>query len=149
MRFRALNTQILNAIATLMFPVSVGLALVADTFVVVLLGERWQPAAVFLPWLSYYALCTGIIHRLTFNILILIGHERQSAWFNGLRAVALVPFLLLGAYSAPSIQFRADLSGLARHGRDLPLSRHRQPTTGVFPCPLPMPWIEIDEQPLL
>src|SRR5207302_1303391 len=78
------------------FPVSVGLVLVADVFVLTVLGERWRPAIVPLRLLGLYGGFRSIINLLP-QMLIATGHAKLNMKLNVLTAVALPAVLYLGA----------------------------------------------------
>ena len=85
-----------EGLALVTFPVSVGLALVADVFVLTVLGERWRPAIVPLRLLGLYGGFRSIINLLP-QMLIATGHAKLNMKLNVLTAVALPAALYLGA----------------------------------------------------
>ena len=85
-----------EGLALVTFPVSVGLALVADVFVLTVLGERWRPAIVPLRLLGLYGGFRSIINLLP-QMLIATGHAKLNMKLNVLTAIALPVVLYLGA----------------------------------------------------
>lgn len=90
-QFRRYYLAIVSGLAFLTFPAAVGVALTADLFVPVLLGEKWRAAIVPLRLLAAYA---GIrsVDTVTPQVLIFGGHSRESMWFN-IRAACFLPIL--------------------------------------------------------
>jgi len=78
-----------NCIAIIAFPAALGLALVADDFVLVALGRGWEAAIGPLRLLGLYASFRSILPFLT-QILNSIG-ESRFAMFNGLVAAFVMP----------------------------------------------------------
>src|SRR2546427_307190 len=74
----------------------VGRVLVADVFVLTVLGERWRPAIVPLRLLGLYGGFRSIINLLP-QMLIATGHAKLNMKLNVLTAAALPAMLYLGA----------------------------------------------------
>lgn len=68
-----------QALSLLLFPVAVGLALVAGDMVPVVLGERWRPAIVPLQLLSLSAVVRALVPLLN-QVLVSTGNSRRSMW---------------------------------------------------------------------
>jgi len=79
----------------LTFPIPIGLALVADDVVRVLLGERWLPVVALLQILA----CAGIFRASVAGsqlMLIAMGQPRLAAAVAVLRAVVVIPLVVMG-----------------------------------------------------
>jgi O-antigen/teichoic acid export membrane protein len=79
----------------LTFPIPIGLALVAPDVVRVLLGERWLPVVALLQILA----CAGIFRASVAGaqlMLIAMGKPRPAAIVAVLRAVVLIPLVVVG-----------------------------------------------------
>jgi PST family polysaccharide transporter len=86
---------ITESVAAIAFPLSVGLALVADQFVDVILGEQWQPAIVPLQLLALASVSRSLDPLLA-QILIVTGHARENARSMAIAVVILpVGFVLV------------------------------------------------------
>jgi PST family polysaccharide transporter len=86
---------ITESVAAIAFPVSVGLALVADQFVDVILGEQWQPAIVPLQLLALASVSRSLDPLLA-QILVVTGHARENARSMAVAVVILpVAFVLV------------------------------------------------------
>ena len=86
-----------EGLALVTFPAAVGIALIADEFVVVVLGEHWRPAIVPLQLLALSAALRSVSPLLP-PVIVATGHTRRNLQFNVLAAVIL-PFLFyLGTY---------------------------------------------------
>jgi len=87
---------ITESVAAITFPLSVGLALVADQFVDVILGEQWQPAIVPLQLLALTSVSRSLDPLLA-QILIVTGHAKENARSMTFAVVTLpVAFVLVG-----------------------------------------------------
>lgn len=82
-----------EGISLLAFPAAVGLSIVADSFVIALLGPRWEPAILPLRILALYTTIRSISPILT-PVLNAIGDTRFVA-FNNLFALVLMPTAFL------------------------------------------------------
>ena len=92
-RYLGLLTE---GLALVTFPASVGLALVADEFVLVVLGEAWRPAILPLRLLALYGGIRSIV-TLSPQILVATGHEKRSMYFSVLAAIVLPSLFLIGS----------------------------------------------------
>lgn len=89
-------TTLTEALAIVTFPASIGLALVAREFVLVVLGEQWRAAIVPLALLVFYSGFRSIT-LLFAQIQIAMGETRRNMQFN-LTAMVVLPVLFaLGA----------------------------------------------------
>jgi len=89
----------IQLLLTIAAPLSIGLALVADDFVLVLLGDQWVEAGGLVSWLAIYALATGSAQAMTGHILIAIGKERLASLLYWIRLLLLAPFMIFfGVY---------------------------------------------------
>jgi PST family polysaccharide transporter len=78
-----------EAIAVVLFPLLIGMALVAPDFVPIVLGEQWDSMILPLQLLSTYACFRSILPLLS-QILIVTGRERFAA-HNMMLAAAVMP----------------------------------------------------------
>jgi lipopolysaccharide exporter len=84
-------TRSIGAVATLAFPIGIGLAVTATQLVPVFLGSGWEEAVPVLQLLSIASTITAI-RGVMGNTLAVIGHIRSSAivmWIRGLLLVAI------------------------------------------------------------
>ena len=86
-------TKLSEGIALLTFPTTVGLALVAEDFVHLVLGERWLGAITPLQVLAVYAGIRSLAPLLN-QILVVVGEERFAMW-NTLAAAVVMPVTFL------------------------------------------------------
>ena len=77
---------ITNGLSLLTFPASLGLALVADQFVLVVLGAKWAPAIMPLRLLAIYAALRSITTVFP-NMLFAMRHSRFVMWMSVASAV--------------------------------------------------------------
>jgi O-antigen/teichoic acid export membrane protein len=101
-RFAAAARNTLGAVVTVIAPVSVMLAMVADDFVRVLLGPQWSDAA---PLVAIFAVAGtfGAIRIVTTNVMTSMGMVRISACYAWLHA-ALFIGLLLPVFTAAGLK---------------------------------------------
>ncbi len=85
-----------EGLALLTFPASVGLALVADLFVVTVLGEQWRSAVAPLQLLGVFGGFRAIFNTLP-QMLVATGHAKQNMRFNLIAAVAVPAALYIGS----------------------------------------------------
>ncbi|WP_407835436.1 oligosaccharide flippase family protein [Streptomyces sp. DSM 116496] len=86
----------LGVLVTVTVPLCVLLAGLAGPIVVLVYGERWEPAARALPWL----MALGLIRigcELAYDCLVAIGRRRSLIAVQGLWLLLLVPVLVAGA----------------------------------------------------
>ena len=89
----------LQLILTAALPLSIGLSLVAEDFVLALLGDQWKDAAGLVAWLAIFSLNSGVVQVLTQNILIAIGKEHLASLLYWMRfAVLAVVMFVTGTY---------------------------------------------------
>lgn len=77
-----------EGVALVTLPGCVGLALVADSFVRVVLGPRWVPAIMPLRLLAIYAAFRSVV-ALTPQLMVYTGHAKRSMWYSVLTALVL------------------------------------------------------------
>ena len=77
---------ITNGLSLLTLPASLGLALVADQFVLVVLGPKWAPAIMPLRLLAVYAALRSITTVFP-NMLFAMRHSRFVMWMSVVSAV--------------------------------------------------------------
>jgi PST family polysaccharide transporter len=80
---------ITDGLSLLTFPASLGMALVADQFVLVVLGPKWAPAIMPLRLLAVYAALRSITTIFP-NILFAVRHSRFVMW-NTIVAAVVFP----------------------------------------------------------
>lgn len=89
----------LQLILTAALPLSIGLSLVAEDFVLTLLGDQWTDAAELVAWLAIFSLNSGVVQVLTLNILIAIGREHLASFLYWMRFAILAPVMFFaGTY---------------------------------------------------
>lgn len=88
--------RLTEGLAVLTLPVCLGLALVADDFVLVVLGETWRPAIAPLRLLAVYAALRSVV-SLVPQILVATGHVKRSMHFSVVAALVLPPLFHLGS----------------------------------------------------
>lgn len=91
--------EMLGAAAMLVFPMGVGLALVASDFVTVVLGPHWSGSAEYIRWFALAA-AVGSISDMNSHILIVAGHEGRAARFDWMRLLVFLPVLVLAGQFA-------------------------------------------------
>jgi PST family polysaccharide transporter len=89
--------RLTEGLALVTFPASVGLALVADEFVLIALGEKWRPAIVPLRLLALYGGYRSI-NALFSQIMVATGHSRRFMHFSLLSTAVMIPAFIIGAH---------------------------------------------------
>jgi len=84
--------QMLSSVAAITFATGLGVAAVANDFVHVVLGAKWDAAIPIMPWLGLFAAVYGIVRTLDM-FLIATGGERASALLASGYAVGVIPVL--------------------------------------------------------
>ena len=79
----------------LTLPIPAGLALVAPDIVLVLMGEKWLPAAPLIQILAYAGILRSFASGAQF-LFIAVGRPQISAKLAALRFVLLIPLVVLG-----------------------------------------------------
>jgi PST family polysaccharide transporter len=90
-----------EGLALVTFPASVGLALVADDFVAVVLGQKWIAAVMPLRLLALYGGFRSLTTLLP-QVLFTVGQSRRSMQFNLLAAVVLPLAFIVGSRWGPA-----------------------------------------------
>ena len=85
-----------GGIALVIFPATVGLAVVAGDFVTVVLGEKWSYAVLPLRFLAFYAAIRSIT-PLLHHVLVVTGQESFDKWTAYLSAVFLPIAFVIGS----------------------------------------------------
>ena len=80
-----------EGLAFITFPAAVGLALVADVFVLALLGDHWRPAIVPLRFLALSAALRSVTPLLP-QIIVSTGHAKRNMQFT-IAATLIMPIL--------------------------------------------------------
>lgn len=89
--------HVLNTIAIISIPISLGLWAVADTFTIVLLGQQWTATIPLLKWLAIYGAFFCLTQVINGHILLVVGKERLAARLGWVRLVFMIPLVLYGA----------------------------------------------------
>jgi PST family polysaccharide transporter len=84
-----------EGLAFITFPFSIGVALVAREFVLVALGDQWEPAIVPLRLLAFYAGFRSIT-TLHPQVLQAVGRSKDQMGFSIIALVVLPPLFYLG-----------------------------------------------------
>jgi PST family polysaccharide transporter len=98
--YTALRRYFRNITGTLslaVFPAVLGIALVANDFVYVALGQKWAGVVLPLELLTLHALLRSNVILLT-PVLNVIGEERFSMWNSFLMLAVLVPSFYIGSH---------------------------------------------------
>ena len=90
-------SSLTEGLAIVTLPACVGLALVADEFVLSVLGEPWRETIMPLRLLALYAAFRSIV-ALTPHILMFTGHAKRSMQFSLLAAVVLPGVFYIGSH---------------------------------------------------
>jgi len=85
-----------EGLAFITFPVAIGLALVADVFVLTLLGEHWRPAIVPLRFLALSAALRSVTPLLP-QIIVSTGSSKQNMQFTMVAALVMPLLFWVGA----------------------------------------------------
>ncbi len=85
-------TRALSSMTAITFVMGLGIAVVADDFVRVVLGDRWLEAIPLIPWLGIFGALYGIVHTIDI-FLLATGRERLAALLTVGNAAMLVPVL--------------------------------------------------------
>ena len=93
-RFIAAYGHYLSTMAVLCFPLGLGLWVVAEDFVMVVLGNQWKAAVPILKWLAVCATIGAMIDVFSGNILFVSGHERRSALLTWVHLAVLIPLVV-------------------------------------------------------
>ncbi len=88
--------RLTEGLAFITFPFSVGVALVADDFVLAVLGDKWQAAIMPLRLLAIYA-CIRSITTIVPQILNYTGRSRDQMRFSLFALVVLPPMFYVAA----------------------------------------------------
>lgn len=97
--------SVTEAVASVTFPLFVGLALVAPDFVSIVLGAKWLPIVVPLRLLSLYA-CFRVVLPILAQVLTVRGEERFAAQNMMLGAVVLpITFFVASRWGITGIAF--------------------------------------------
>ncbi len=96
---------VLNSMTAISFVMGIGMAVVADDFVRVVLGDKWLAAVPLIPWLGLFGALYGVAHTLDI-FLLATGRERLAALMTVGSAVVTIPALWLGGEAG-------DIEGIA------------------------------------
>ena len=96
----------LSSMTAVTLVMGLGIAVVAEDFVRVVLGERWLSAIPLIPWLGIFGALYGIVHTIDI-FLLATGRERQAALLTVGNAALLVPVLLVAGSSGSIVAIAA------------------------------------------
>lgn len=88
--------RLTEGIAVITFPLSIGLALVAEEFVLLVLGEAWTAAILPLRLLSFYAAFRSLTPLMP-QVLMATGHAHRAMWSSVFGAVLLPVLFVIGS----------------------------------------------------
>lgn len=89
----------LQSYSTVLFvcaPSALGLLIVADEFVLTVLGEQWRDTSPILRWLAASALIQAVLSSISGGALIAAGKERLSSTMAWLQLAVRVPLVAIG-----------------------------------------------------
>jgi O-antigen/teichoic acid export membrane protein len=86
---------VLGSMTAISFVMGIGMAVVADDFVRVVLGEKWLEAIPLVPWLGLFGALYGVAHTLD-AFLLATGRERLTALMTVGSALVMIPVLWWG-----------------------------------------------------
>lgn len=102
-KFQDDNTLLINSFrrmlrlsAYVVFPIMIGLAVLAKPFVVILVTEKWLPCVVYLQVLCFARMWLHV-QNLNFNVLKAKGHSNLFLKLEVVRQVAIILFLVATA----------------------------------------------------
>jgi O-antigen/teichoic acid export membrane protein len=104
--------NVLASMTAISFVMGLGMAVVADDFVHVALGEKWLEAVPLMPWLGVFGALYGVVHTLDI-FMVATGRERVAALMTAGNALVTVPALLMAGHAAGIIGIAAAKAGLA------------------------------------
>ena len=100
--FNSVLRMVISGAIYIFLPLGIGLALVADEFVFVVLGDKWVTTAPILAWLSLYAMLSGMMMFISEQFLVILEKEKLSnrlMWIrNGLLIAAIIFTLSISSY---------------------------------------------------
>lgn len=86
--------HVLSTVAMVCTPIGFGLWVVADDFVLTLLGPHWRSVVPLLQWLSIYGVLLSLIQVMNGHILIVTGNELLAAVLGWVRLAILAPIVI-------------------------------------------------------
>ncbi|MEZ5525421.1 MAG: lipopolysaccharide biosynthesis protein [Pseudomonadales bacterium] len=90
-------SRVLAASGLVIVPLGLGIGLIADDFVLLVLGEKWLEAAFYIKWLVVYAVLISLIRLMNNQILIVAGFEKRAAFASWLRVFVFVGSIVIAA----------------------------------------------------
>lgn len=88
--------KMLGLVALICIPIGLGIATVANDFVLILLGPQWGMAAKLMQYLAIGAAIQAISQAMVGQILVAIGRERPAAVLAWIRLIITAPILWAG-----------------------------------------------------
>ena len=95
-QFIKVYLQVLSGALSVCLPVGVGLYIIANDFVLLLLGEQWLESVVFIRWLIIYGTITCIMILMSEHPLIALGMEKMTNILMWIRLIVLIICVLIG-----------------------------------------------------
>lgn len=89
-------TLVLRFAALIAFPIGFGSSVVAEDFVLVVLGDQWRSVIPFFEWLAIFGALAGFVSVIR-PMLIVQRHEKISAFIQVSQALTSVPLLFFVA----------------------------------------------------
>jgi O-antigen/teichoic acid export membrane protein len=105
--------NVVRTTAIVCFAVGPGLAVVADDFVHVLLGEQWVFAVPLVRFLAISGALASIVFVLRDQIFIVTGNERLSFWLYAIQLAIAAPTLIIVGRSRGVVDLAASTTVLA------------------------------------
>ena len=87
---------VLSALALVLFPVGVGVSVVATELVTIILGDKWLATVELVHWLAIAGILRALLWIQSGNILIVTGNEKKSAWCSWMQLSILLPLVVYG-----------------------------------------------------
>jgi O-antigen/teichoic acid export membrane protein len=87
----------LFTLGIIFIPLMLGLAAISNNFVLIVYGEQWQQAGIFLSFLAFVGLLKGIEHLLL-SIILATGGASTGFRITIIETFASFPLLILGIY---------------------------------------------------
>jgi O-antigen/teichoic acid export membrane protein len=94
-RLASVFAVVLNTSSTIIMPLGIGFALVAEDIVVLVLGNQWMETVKYIPWLSASTVLAAVNRLMSSQILIVSGHESRSAILAWVMLLILVPSMIV------------------------------------------------------
>lgn len=83
--------NMLNTAASLLLPIGVGLALVAEDLVPLILGPKWLESIIYIQWFAVAGAIASVNHMMNLHIFIASGNEARAARISWIRLCLFMP----------------------------------------------------------